>query len=207
MESSISSDLIRGHIDTIILRTISKGDKNSQEIIDDISQKSDGKYELKQATLYSCLKRLENENYIKAYWNDSPDGGGRRRYFHLTEKGLELANKNLSDWSFSRAIIDTLVDFEGADENKTYAKINAVPELGVQKQVNVPIVQQQTQSFNASQSVQQVSSFDALLRNANSTEEKLETSEIKTTQNVQQVQADYSSSKAKLEPKKAHIAA
>ena len=60
MENSISSDLIRGHIDTIILRTVAVVDKNSQEISDEIAEKSDGKYELKQATLYSSLKRLES---------------------------------------------------------------------------------------------------------------------------------------------------
>ncbi len=114
MENSISSDLIRGHIDTIILRTISETDKNSQEIIDEISEKSDGKYELKQATLYSSLKRLENEKYITAYWQDSPEGG-RRRFFHLTEKGHALMTRNLNDWTFSRAIINTLVD--ASDEN------------------------------------------------------------------------------------------
>lgn len=108
MENSISSDLIRGHIDTIILRTISPADKNSQEIMDEISYKSDGKYELKQATLYSALKRLENDNYIKAYWQDCSDGG-RRRFYKLLDKGRALINKNLSDWMFSRAIIDTLV--------------------------------------------------------------------------------------------------
>lgn len=200
MESSISSDLIRGHIDTIILRTISKSDKNSQEIIDDISQKSDGKYELKQATLYSCLKRLENENYIKAYWNDSPDGSGRRRYFHLTEKGLELANKNLNDWSFSRAIIDTLVDFEGNDTNKSYSKIDAVPELGVQKPAIEPVIQQNVQLVTANQETKpQVSSFDALLRNATS-EEKVDTKvQVEQVQATKSTQGEYLSSKAKLD--------
>ncbi len=108
MENSISSDLIRGHIDTIILRTVAVVDKNSQEISDEIAEKSDGKYELKQATLYSSLKRLESENCLKSFWKDSENG--RRKYFHLTEKGLALMNRNLSDWEFSRAIIDTLVD-------------------------------------------------------------------------------------------------
>ena len=108
MENSISSDLIRGHIDTIILRTVAVVDKNSQEISDEIAEKSDGKYELKQATLYSSLKRLESENCLKSFWKDSENG--RRKYFHLTEKGFALMNRNLSDWEFSRAIIDTLVD-------------------------------------------------------------------------------------------------
>ena len=57
--NSISSDLIRGHINTIILRTLYDGDKYGYEIINEIEEKSKGQYSLKQPTLYSALKRLE----------------------------------------------------------------------------------------------------------------------------------------------------
>ena len=40
---SIDSDLIRGHVDTIILRTLAKEDKYGYEIIDDIQKKSNGR--------------------------------------------------------------------------------------------------------------------------------------------------------------------
>ena len=110
MENSISSDLIRGHIDTIILQTISSADKNSQEILDDISSSSDGKYELKQPTLYSSLKRLESDGFLKSFWRDAEDG--RRKFYHLTDKGRALVRKNLNDWKFSRAVIDSLVKAE-----------------------------------------------------------------------------------------------
>ena len=128
MENSINSDIIRGHIDTIILRTISPEDKNSQEIMDEISYKSDGKYELKQATLYSALKRLENDKFLKAYWKDCSDGG-RRRFYHLTDKGQTLINKNLSDWMFSRAIIDTLVQAD--PYNNVFFKGSIPPQTEV----------------------------------------------------------------------------
>ena len=136
MENSISSDLIRGHIDTIILRTVAETAKNSQEIIDEIAAKSDGKYELKQATLYSSLKRLENDKFVKAYWQDSPDGG-RRRFFSLTEKGRALMQRNLNDWTFSRAIIDTLVDAE-VSPIKTSTEQAKVEPIIMEKIVEVP---------------------------------------------------------------------
>ncbi len=41
-EEGISSDLIRGHINTIILRTLATGDKYGYEIIDEIESKSQG---------------------------------------------------------------------------------------------------------------------------------------------------------------------
>ena len=71
---AISSDLIRGHINTIILRTLYDGDKYGYEIISEIEEKSRGQYALKQPTLYSALKRLESQDYVTSYW-----GGGEQR--------------------------------------------------------------------------------------------------------------------------------
>ncbi len=109
-QHAISSDLIRGHIDTIILHTLIDGDKYAQQISNVIDEKSEKKYQINQATLYSSLKRLETCNYVNSYWYDAD--GGRRKFFKLTENGKKYVEGNLSNWSYSRAIIDRLMDFE-----------------------------------------------------------------------------------------------
>ena len=106
--SGIDSDLIRGHIDTIILKTLFDGDKYGYEILDEVSKKSGGAYELKQPTLYSCLKRLENQGLISSYWVDS-EIGGKRHYYCLTDLGKENFIENQKDWLRSRQIIDNLI--------------------------------------------------------------------------------------------------
>ena len=105
----IDSDLIRGHIDTIILKVLSDGDKYGFEICKEVDEKSGGLYELKQPTLYSCLKRLEGQKLISSYWEDS-DLGGKRHYYKLTALGKETYQKNQKDWNRSRQIIDNLID-------------------------------------------------------------------------------------------------
>ena len=76
-DSSISSELIRGHINTIILRTLYDGDKYGYEIINEIEEKSKGQYSLKQPTLYSALKRLESQDYVTSYCGGVSYGGRR----------------------------------------------------------------------------------------------------------------------------------
>ncbi len=110
MNNPISSDLIRGHIDTIVLHSLSKNDMHAQQISDFIEEKSNNQYKINQATLYSSLKRLENLKYVSSYYNDSENG--RRKYFHILDKGLEYANNNLNAWSESKSIIDKLMDLE-----------------------------------------------------------------------------------------------
>lgn len=115
--SSISSDLIRGHINTIILRTLYDGDKYGYEIINEIEEKSKGQYTLKQPTLYSALKRLETQDFVTSYWG-GVSNGGRRKYFQLTEKGKIVAEHNLAEWEYSRTVIDNLISEREFDFNK-----------------------------------------------------------------------------------------
>ena len=144
MEQAISSDLIRGHIDTIILHTLIDGDKFAQQISDSIEEKSGNEYKINQATLYSSLKRLENLKHVSSYWYDSV--GGRRKYFKLTELGKSAVDSNLSSWAYSRAIIDKLMDCEPEPiiETKYIEK-----EIIKEKLVEVPVMQSQTTATDA----------------------------------------------------------
>lgn len=114
--TGISADLIRGHINTIILRTLYERDKYGYEIIEEIETKSHGQYTLKQPTLYSALKRLESQGYINAYWkNDEVSQGGRRKYYTLTDSGREITERNQAEWEYSRTVIDNLISDRNFD--------------------------------------------------------------------------------------------
>lgn len=108
-ENSISSDLIRGNIDTIILRVLCDGDNYGYEIIKTIAKKSSGKYELKEPSLYTSLKRLESNQLIQSYWGDESQGG-RRKYYKVTVAGMETYQRNLADWKIARELIDKLLE-------------------------------------------------------------------------------------------------
>jgi len=66
----ITSDLIRGHTETIILAQLMPHDSYGYEINKAIQEKTGGRYELKEATLYSAFRRLENAQLIRSYWGD-----------------------------------------------------------------------------------------------------------------------------------------
>ena len=68
---SIAGDLIRGHTDAIILARLLHGDSYGYEINKIISSLSSGRFELKEATLYTAFRRLEEQGYIISYWGDS----------------------------------------------------------------------------------------------------------------------------------------
>lgn len=88
---SIAGDLIRGHTDAIILARLLRGDSYGYEINKTISTLSSGRFELKEATLYTAFKRLEESGCIASYWGDS-GAGARRRYYTITPQGREAAS-------------------------------------------------------------------------------------------------------------------
>jgi len=111
MEATISSDLLRGHTDAIVLSILLHGDKYGFEIYKTILEKTAEQYELKEATLYSSYKRLEKEGCITAYWGDETQGA-RRKYYRITDKGRGLYRQNKRDWLFIQQILGQLLDME-----------------------------------------------------------------------------------------------
>ena len=107
-DNKISSDLLRGHTDTIILKLLLDGDKYGYEISKLIQTNSSGEYELKEATMYSSLKRLEADGSITSYWGDETQGG-RRRYYSITKKGKQLYSENKNNWEYAKRILDNLL--------------------------------------------------------------------------------------------------
>ncbi|MFZ5642464.1 MAG: PadR family transcriptional regulator [Bacillota bacterium] len=109
MSATISTDLIRGHTDTIILNVLRQGDSYGYEIYKKIIELSGSQYELKEATLYTAFRRLEQDGHILSYWGDETQGG-RRKYYRITDKGKELYEQSKKDWSFAKGILEKLIN-------------------------------------------------------------------------------------------------
>lgn len=111
---SITSDLIRGHTETIIMANLYKKDSYGYEINKAIKEASDGEYELKEATLYGAFRRLEENDYIISYWGDETTGA-RRKYYNITDKGKRFYENSCKEWANAKKLIDKLI--EGGGKN------------------------------------------------------------------------------------------
>jgi DNA-binding PadR family transcriptional regulator len=108
IDNKLTSDLLRGHTDTIILKFLSDGDKYGYEITKLVSELSGHEYELKEATMYSSLKRLESDGHITSYWGDESQGG-RRKYYRITPSGREQYDSNIRNWHYAQSILEKLL--------------------------------------------------------------------------------------------------
>ena len=84
---NISSDVIRGYNDTIILYLLLDRPSYGYEISKQIRLISEEKYVIKETTLYSAFTRMEKNGYIEKK-QDEKDSRKSRIYF--TEKGRSI---------------------------------------------------------------------------------------------------------------------
>jgi PadR family transcriptional regulator PadR len=108
IDTKLTSDLLRGHTDTIILKLLGDGDKYGYEITKLVYEQSQRNYELKEATMYSSLKRLENDGHIISYWGDESQGG-RRKYYRITNRGRDQYKLNKQNWDAAKQILEHLL--------------------------------------------------------------------------------------------------
>lgn len=108
---SIASDLIRGHTDTIILAQLLQEDSYGYKINKRIQELTQNEYELKEATLYTAFRRLEEAGYICSYWGNE-NTGAKRRYYTITPEGRNAYRKLCSEWEIAKGFIDVLIHSE-----------------------------------------------------------------------------------------------
>ncbi|KMJ57613.1 transcriptional regulator [Bacillus sp. LL01] len=109
MGTKISTDLIRGHTDTIILNVLRQGDSYGYQIYKTIIELSKNQYELKEATLYTAFRRLEKDGFIASYWGDETQGG-RRKYYRITEDGTARYLQFKDEWKFAKEVLNYLIE-------------------------------------------------------------------------------------------------
>ena len=108
---NISSDLLRGYTDAIILKRLIAKDGYGYQISKEVACISEGKLELKEATLYTAFRRLESAGYIRSFWGDETIGA-RRRYYSLTDAGREKLREEQMTWRETRNVLNQLLEGE-----------------------------------------------------------------------------------------------
>lgn len=108
----ISSDILRGHLDPIILRLIMEKDRYGYEISKEISSRTGDRFAIKEATLYAVFQRLEKKELITSYEGDV-SLGGRRRYYSITPLGRAFFREEVEEWRKTKEIIDIFMETEG----------------------------------------------------------------------------------------------
>ena len=111
---TINSQLLKGTLDGAILIVISKGEPYGYEITKKLEMI--GFLSIAAGTIYPILQKLEREAYITGDMKASSEGP-KRKYFTITEKGLDKLHAFFSDWATLTVAMENLIqEFESGDD-------------------------------------------------------------------------------------------
>ena len=107
--NTISSDVIRGYNDTMILFFLLEKPSYGYEISKQIKTLTKEKYVIKETTLYSAFTRMEKNGYIVSFSSDE-ESGKRRTYYRITDLGREYYAQKCAEWNLTKEVIENFID-------------------------------------------------------------------------------------------------
>ena len=105
---NISSDVIRGYNDTMILFLLLDKPSYGYEISKQIRNLSDEKYIIKETTLYSAFTRMEKNGYVESFSSDE-NGGKRRTYYRITDNGRKYYTEKCDELHLTKEVIEKFI--------------------------------------------------------------------------------------------------
>jgi DNA-binding PadR family transcriptional regulator len=104
----ISSDVIRGYTDLMILFMLLDGDSYGYEISKRTRDLTRDKYNIKETTLYSAFTRLEGNGHIRSFYGEE-SFGKRRTYYAITDKGRAYYREKCDEWVLTQEVINNFI--------------------------------------------------------------------------------------------------
>ena len=116
---SISSDVIRGYNDTMILFILKTAPSYGYEISKQIRHLTEDKYIIKETTLYSAFTRMEKNGYIESYVAepDQTGSGKKRTYYRITEAGKNYYSEKCREWILTKEVVEHFISSGRENEN------------------------------------------------------------------------------------------
>lgn len=106
---AIHSDMIRGLLETMMLSLIEEKDYYGFELSLAIKKRSEGLFEIKEASLYATLQRLHEKGMIDSYLGEKTHGK-KRRYYHLTPTGKTYLKGKKQEWDELKQVMSRLME-------------------------------------------------------------------------------------------------
>ena len=92
------TEILRGTLDMLILKTISLAPMHGLGISRRIEQITNGVFQVKPGSLFPALHRMEQEGWVSGEWGES-ENNRRAKYYELTDAGKARLGEEQKGWS------------------------------------------------------------------------------------------------------------
>lgn len=111
MNPKYEKQIKKGVLEILVLKLLSDTEKYGYQLINELKEKSNGMFLLKEGTLYPILYRLEDENLVVSRWSEPKGKEISRKYYQITEKGRQELDELCTLWEqFQKNVTNILKD-------------------------------------------------------------------------------------------------
>lgn len=115
MDDRFLQQLKKGVLEMLVLKLICDAPTYGYELINKLKERSGGRFQLKEGTLYPILYRLEDDGMITAKWSQGQGRVAPKKIYEATDAGREENLRRQVLWlEFERTVKDFL---EGEKDN------------------------------------------------------------------------------------------
>jgi transcriptional regulator len=107
-----NSEMLKGTLDMMILRTLVSGDAHGHTIAKVLEHTSEDLLQVEQGSLYPALHRLEDRKWLSSYWGAS-ENNRKAKYYRLTPEGRRQLVRETSRWRQMTRAIGLVMGEEG----------------------------------------------------------------------------------------------
>jgi DNA-binding PadR family transcriptional regulator len=90
----------------MLLAILKSGPLHGYAIVEEISRRSEGEFDLAEGTIYPALHRLEEGGLLSSSWEVV--SGRRRRVYALSHSGVEAVRERAASWRTFRSAVDAV---------------------------------------------------------------------------------------------------
>jgi PadR family transcriptional regulator, regulatory protein PadR len=108
MAEATGSDVLRGTLDLLILKTVALEPMHGWAMSQRIQQVSKEALSVGQGSLYPALQRLEEKGWIDSEWRTS-ELGRRAKYYRLTASGRKALAAETAQWRRYVAAVELIL--------------------------------------------------------------------------------------------------
>ena len=106
--SEPKSQLLRGTVHVLILKTLAGGPLHGFAIASRIEQQTDGVLAIEEGALYQALHRMQERGWVDSEWGHS-ELGKRARFYQLTAAGRKRLRLETASWiRYAEAVFKVL---------------------------------------------------------------------------------------------------
>jgi PadR family transcriptional regulator PadR len=103
----LRAEVLRGHLDLLLLATLERGPRHGYAIVEAIRNASSGAFDLAEGTVYPALYRLESGGLLASSWTTA--SGRKRRVYRLTRRGRTELERERQEWSVFAGAVRAVV--------------------------------------------------------------------------------------------------